>query len=298
VPDLLLDALPVIDLLEITGNTSAVAQLTERDQSSVSRIYRQASERLGLEFGKRESGHYRAGANQTLLQELRRSSQRLRLHLPASLRWLGCRWSPPPGDGAASPQPLRHQWRCRQLVCQQVRDHLLDLAVLPGLDLLPEGVCPNAPPAEIPLECGCLVALPVLRQPMRLAAADGHPLHDQADLSSADLRHWPLQLAEGAGGPASQHRQRLEAQGLMLVNRRDQTPEAAPVQLLPALELEMLSQAEGLRPLALNIGLEDVDILVVRRDLRDDPAVRALITAVVESYRRCFGQRDDLQLLR
>ena len=60
----------------------------------------------------------------------------------------------------------------------------------------------------------------------------------------------------------------------------------------------MLSQAEGLRPLALNIGLEDVDILVVRRDLRDDPAVRALITAVEESYRRCFGQRDDLQLLR
>ena len=66
--DILLDGLPVLDLLEITPSTSTVAQITQRDQSSISRIYRQVSRRLGLEFRKHTDGRYRAGSNQALLE--------------------------------------------------------------------------------------------------------------------------------------------------------------------------------------------------------------------------------------
>ena len=89
--DILFDGLPVLDLLEITPSTSTVAQITQRDQSSISRIYRQVSRRLGLEFRKHTDGRYRAGSNQALLEGLRLSSQWLRLQGdPAEPRWLAC----------------------------------------------------------------------------------------------------------------------------------------------------------------------------------------------------------------
>ena len=53
--DILLDGLPVLDLLEITPSTSVVARITQRDQSSISRIYRQVSQRLSLDFRKHDN---------------------------------------------------------------------------------------------------------------------------------------------------------------------------------------------------------------------------------------------------
>lgn len=297
-PDLLLDALPVIDLLEITGNTSAVAQLIERDQSSVSRIYRQASDRLGLQFCKGQNGDYRAGANQALLQELRRSSQRLRLHQPASLRWLGCPWSPAPDDGAGLPRPLAHRWISRQRLTQQLRDHLIDLAVLPGLELLPEAISPDAPPQEVPLACGDLVALPLLRQPLLIAAPAGHPLQTQTDRQPVDLARWPLLQPEPIGDPAPRLRQQLRARGLSLVEGKAHQPLPAPLQLLASLDRDTHPQAASLRVLPINSGLQDLDVVVMRRDLREEPALVELLNGLVELHRQRFGQRDDLQLLR
>ncbi|NQW39245.1 MAG: hypothetical protein HQ469_08685, partial [Cyanobacteria bacterium] len=60
--DVLLDGLPVLDLLEITASTSVVAALTNCDQSSVSRLHRRVSDQLGLDFRK-TNGQYRAHAN-------------------------------------------------------------------------------------------------------------------------------------------------------------------------------------------------------------------------------------------
>jgi len=297
-PDLLLDALPVFDLLEITGNTSAVAQLIERDQSSVSRIYRQASDRLGLQFCKGPNGDYRAGANQALLQELRRSSQRLRLHPPASPRWLGCRWSPGLGNGGALPPPLAHRWIGRQRLTQQVRDHLIDLAVLPGLELLPPSVDPEAPPAEVPLACGSLVAVPLLRQPLLIAAPAGHPLHAPGDRDPADLAPWPLLPPEPGSDPAPRLRQQLQAQGLTLLDSEAHSAEPPPLQLVPSLELESHPPAGRLRVLPGGPKVHDLAVAVMRRDLREEPALVQLLEALTAFHRQLFGQRDDLQLLR
>jgi hypothetical protein len=146
--DILFDGLPVLDLLEITPSTSVVAQLTQRDQSSISRIYRQVSRRLGLEFRKHTDGRYRASANQVLLEGLRRSSQWLRLQAsPAEPRWLACGHA---GQVHAALQPTlvqhcSHPHQVEALLLERV----LDLAVL----TLPEAVGPHSSEelVEIPL---------------------------------------------------------------------------------------------------------------------------------------------------
>ncbi|MEN9859663.1 MAG: hypothetical protein RLZZ515_145 [Cyanobacteriota bacterium] len=150
--DILFDGLPVLDLLEITPSTSVVAQITQRDQSSISRIYRQVSRRLGLEFRKHTDGRYRASSNVVLLEGLRRSSQWLRLQsTPAEPRWLACGHA---GQVSAALQPTLME-HCGHLpqVHQLLLERVLDLAVITG----PEAVTqPNN--SE-------LLELPLLRHP-------------------------------------------------------------------------------------------------------------------------------------
>ncbi len=148
--DILFDGLPVLDLLEIAPSTSVVAQITQRDQSSISRIYRQVSRRLGLEFRKHTDGRYRASANQVLLEGLRRSSQWLRLQAsPAEPRWLACGHA---GQVHAVLQPTLVQ-HCShpQQIEALLLERVLDLAVL----TLPEAVAPRSD--------GELVEIPLLR---------------------------------------------------------------------------------------------------------------------------------------
>ena len=131
--DILLDGLPVLDLLEIAPSTSAVAQIIQRDQSSISRIYRQVSGRLGLEFRKHANGLYGAGSNKSLLKGLRLSSQWLRLQsAPPEPRWLASGSLCLDGNDANPALPTGLLQRCsdRQRVHQLLQDRVLDLAVI------------------------------------------------------------------------------------------------------------------------------------------------------------------------
>jgi hypothetical protein len=150
--DILFDGLPVLDLLEITPSTSVVAQITQRDQSSISRIYRQVSRRLGLEFRKQNDGRYRASANQVLLEGLRRSSQWMRLQAaPAATRWLACGHA---AEVSSAQQPTLVQ-HCGELlqVERLLQERVLDLAVI------------TRPCHAAPTTAADLLELPVLRHP-------------------------------------------------------------------------------------------------------------------------------------
>ena len=150
--DILFDGLPVLDLLEITPSTSVVAQITKRDQSSISRIYRQVSRRLGLEFHKQNDGRYRASANQVLLEGLRRSSQWMRLQAaPAAPRWLACGHAAEV-SGAQQPTLVQHCGDPMQ-VERLLQERVLDLAVI------------TRPSHAAPAAAADLLELPVLRHP-------------------------------------------------------------------------------------------------------------------------------------
>jgi len=155
VADILLEGLPVLDLLEIAPSTSAVAQIIQRDQSSISRIYRQVSGRLGLEFRKQANGLYGAGSNQSLLKGLRLSSQWLRLQsAPPEPRWLASGSLCLDGTGAHPALPAGLLQRCCDLqrVNQLLQERVLDLAVISQPDR------PTPRPEA-------LVARPLLRSP-------------------------------------------------------------------------------------------------------------------------------------
>ncbi len=156
--DILLDGLPVLDLLEIAPSTSVVAQLMQRDQSSISRIYRQVSGRLGLEFRKHSNGLYSAGSNQSLLKGLRLSSQWLRLHSePIELRWLdsGSLNLESAAEHPALPAHLLQRCSDRQRVQQLLLERVLDCAVISRPDT----------PSELPEP---LLEQPLLRCPSGL----------------------------------------------------------------------------------------------------------------------------------
>ena len=150
--DILFDGLPVLDLLEITPSTSVVAQITQRDQSSISRIYRQVSRRLGLDFRKQNDGRYRASANQVLLEGLRRSSQWMRLQTaPSAPRWLACGHAAEV-TGAQQPTLMQHCGDPMQ-VERLLQERVLDLAVI------------TRPSHAAPAAAADLLELPVLRHP-------------------------------------------------------------------------------------------------------------------------------------
>ena len=149
--DVLLDGLPVLDLLEITASTSVVAALTNCDQSSVSRLHRRVSDQLGLDFRK-TNGHYRAHANHAVLGSLRQASQLLRLGRgQLQLQWQG------------TPRDVQALQSIGDRALELVRERVLDLAVINGLDTLP----PGWEDSRKPFAFFDLVAIGLVRYPIQ-----------------------------------------------------------------------------------------------------------------------------------
>ena len=149
--DILLDGLPVLALLEITASTSVVAALTNCDQSSVSRLHRRVSDQLGLDFRK-TNGHYRAHANHAVLGSLRQASQLLRLGRgQLQLQWQG------------TPRDVQALQSIGDRALELVRERVLDLAVINGLDTLP----PGWEDSRKPFAFFDLVAIGLVRYPIQ-----------------------------------------------------------------------------------------------------------------------------------
>lgn len=180
VRDILVDGLPVLDLLEVTASTGSVAALTRCDQSSISRLYRHASHQLGLDFRK-TNGHYRAHANLPILRPLRQASQLLRLTQGSTqLRWLGNPWNSATLQSVGGMGPLPRPWRGEQRTLELLQERVLDLAVINGLDALP----PGWEDSRLPFHFGPWVAVGVVRYPIAPPCqSHHHPLHrpGQAD---------------------------------------------------------------------------------------------------------------------
>ena len=170
--DVLLDGLPVLDLLEITASTSVVAALTNCDQSSVSRLHRRVSDQLGLDFRK-TNGQYRAHANHAVLASLRQASQLLRLGRgQLQLQWQG------------TPRKVQALQSIGGRALELVRERVLDLAVVNGLDTLP----PGWEDSRKPFAFGDLVAIGLVRYPIQLRCQAGQASCIGTNLDAVVLR--------------------------------------------------------------------------------------------------------------
>lgn len=136
--DILIDGLPILDLLEVTPSTGNVATLANCDQSSVSRLYRHVSTSLQLGFRKR-NGTYRAHTNQELLASLRQAAQLLRLQRGAeSLQWVGSRWNGAALAHLSDHSPLPRPWGGERRTHELLAARVLDLAVVDLADAIPD----------------------------------------------------------------------------------------------------------------------------------------------------------------
>jgi hypothetical protein len=308
-PDILLDGIPVIDLLEITPSTQEVALQIQRDQSSVSRIYRQVSTRLGLNFAKQPDGQYRALANHALLQELRRSSQQLRIHQkPEELRWVGSPW-----NGAIQtrtsdrhPPALERHWFGERRTLVLLDQHMLDLAVVPVLDLLPKGPLNTASLRQAqPLALGNLVALPLVHYDLAVTTHPRHPLQQATDLGPDRFAAYPSLAANPADFPHTSSA--LRRLGLW------RTPHAITSYSWQQWEGSCSDQRHlvvthpigrawlqphlELAPLPHTTGIVDADVILVRADLLSHEAIAHLIQAIQQAYREHYRHLTDLRWL-
>lgn len=175
--DILIDGLPILDLLEVTPSTSNVATLANCDQSSVSRIYRHVSESLQLGFRK-SNGAYRAHRNQELLASLRQATQLLRLQRgPEHLHWVGNWWNAPALAQLHDLTPLPRPWKGEQRTLELLESRVLDLAVVDGKALFSTGAGVHG--ALVNLHHWSVV--PLAHYPAGLRAC----LADPADLGAA-----------------------------------------------------------------------------------------------------------------
>ena len=179
--DILIDCLPIIDLLEVTPSTNAVASLTNCDQSSVSRIYRHVSQSLDLGFRK-INGTYRAHRNQEVLYSLRQASQLMRMRRGAShLNWVGSWWNETALLRQLKSPPLPRHWLEEERTLQLLDARVLDLAVVCGLEVLP---CQDLLDRE-PFIWGPWAAIGLVRYPLELRSTitKSKPATDRQDQS-------------------------------------------------------------------------------------------------------------------
>ena len=298
----------MIDLLEITPNTTEVAQLIQRDQSSVSRIYRQVSDRLGLEFTKQSDGRYRALANQQLLADLRRSSQGLRLQQgPRNLRWVGTHWNHAiqSGDGGDLPAALERRWfedqRSRELLEQRV----LDLAVVQGIDLLPPAYLRTAEGPAPELRLGPLLALPLVLYPIAIAADPQHPLHRSKDLGPKRFADYPSLAGDVQNCPHSTPALQALGLGQTLLpvtgysweHWEGRCRDGRHLVASTPFSREGLKPHLELLPLPYATGLIDADVLLLQADLQHHPAMARLIQAIRLAYRQRYDALTGLEWL-
>jgi hypothetical protein len=221
--DILIDGIPILDLLEVTPSTSNVASLANCDQSSVSRIYRHVSESLQLEFRK-SNGTYRAHTNRELLSSLRQATQLLRIQRGAEqLQWVASWWTSATLGNLREGAPLPRSWPGEQRTFELLKSRVLDLAVVNSEDL--PGVI--VPATNGPQQFGIWSAVPIAHYPQGLQ---------------------PL-LADPCAAAAS-------------------APPAATL---------------------------CTDLVLVRRELLDRPAILALTQSIGQAYRQAYSHLDDIR---
>ncbi len=298
----------MLDLLEITASTSQVATWLNCDQSSVSRLYRHTSNTLGLGFEKC-NGTYQAQRNQDVLCSLRQASQLLRLQRGA-LRWVGTPWNCAVLAAAIAPPPLPRHWLGEQRTLALLQQHVIDLAVISGLDVLP----PGWEARRFPFHFGQWVAFGVVRYPIDLASHPDHPLQRQAQLQPGDLAGYPT--PSGAAQQFPVLSEYLAQLGLRQSRGHRSSPVSATgsprkclggweastadcCHVVPSstLHRHVLAERVQLAPLKLNTGLRDIDLVLLHRDHEDNTAVERLIGLIRSTYLSHFGQLDGLDWL-
>jgi len=135
-----------------------------------------------------------------------------------------------------------------------------------------------------PAACSRLVCVPLLITPLQLAAAPGHPLLGQGQLTLADVAEQPRLAPRRGSYPRTEQllgpwRDRHSPLPLQAAPRRRSTTATSqtPPRVLHYGTRFSLAHQSALRPLPLDLGVASELTLVMRRDVSDQGAMVQLV---------------------
>jgi len=304
--DVLLEGLPVLDLLEVLPSTTEVAALIGCDQSSISRIYRYVSERLDLGFNKTDTGEYQASTNRDVLNDLRRVSQRLRLREAQQLRIVGQYWNEALLEPLHLVGPLSRQWFGLAPALAMLRARVVDLVVVNTMDLGINGLLLKSDAKAHWLHRD-LAGFSICHYPIKPLAHPDHPLRKKRDLQHNDLWSFPSPALADEAFP--HFAAALKERGLW----QDKVAEGAYRLRLwegrckdrktlayhtPLIEHALNQRLTlPLRPLDLDLGLQDLEAVICLSDVAKSSAVLQSIHHIREHYRKQLQDAEDLTWL-
>ena len=290
--NLMLDGLPVLDLLEVTADSTVVANLLNRHQSAVSRIYRQLSHDLELNFIKQSNGFYSASQNHRVLACLREAAQLLRLKNLDRLRWVSGSWNYLLLNSLdVCPPPLSRGWFGEARTLELLKTRVLDLAVVSSIDSLRPGTFmdDNSDPHFF----NGIAAFGLGTYPLEVSAHSSHPLIGAQQLSPEDFSTYPSLAA--LKGMFYERSLLLRSHGLWRTPRRlrsyswqrweGESNDGVTLVYTNPISRKILSSSLEIRPLNYALDVMDRDVLLVREDLIDVDSIQSLLAIMRKQYR-------------
>ena len=281
------EELDALDLLIWLGTGSEVARLCHCNQSTISRRVQQALRPFGLTLIRRQ-GEW-ALSQESRLLELEREVHQLHRFLKGSLLRIDASYlAAPLLQGIPRTSQAWMHGRLRNIgsrrPLQLLRQRVLD-AWITGMDQELEHLDPET-----------FSRVGLLRTPLRIVAADDHPLHGQGELSSADLAPFP-RLAPLPGNYPRTERQ-IRGLGLKpplhLSPPHHYGPElagATPLALHYGTTISLLHKPSQ-QPLDFGLNIDSQVSLVVLSDLLEQPAV-ALLLDRLQAHSSLLAARSD-----
>jgi hypothetical protein len=303
-----LDLLNSLDGLIWLQSGRQVGDRFRQHQTTVSRNQKKCAQAFGLALQK-QGGYWHLSGDTNLLAMEREVHQTARLIGHGALRleangWLGSEFCDPPPEG----------WivgACKPIGVER------SLALLHAR-IIDAWLCPLA---DEPSHDPALAAVPLCEMPLQLLVGNNHPLLRHRQLSLDAIRGYPWQRLPRGAYPGTQAL--LQTKGLWPPGRRSQSVDETLWDGLSEAEVtvqmgSVLSTLSAAKPSAtssasiaadlapspaavvLPLDLEtDIGVaLVMRAEHADQPAIQALIAALLKRLQRIQTMHPELKLLR
>ena len=302
-----LDLLNSLDGLIWLQSGRQVGDRFQQHQTTVSRNHKKCAQAFGLALQK-QAGYWQLSGDTNLLAMEREVHQTERLMGQGALRleangWLGSEFCDPPPDnwivGACKPIGVE-----RSLALLHAR-------------IIDAWLCPLA---DEPSHDPALAAVPLCAMPLQLLVGNNHPLLRHRQLSLDAIRGYPWQRPPRGAYPGTQAL--LQTKGLWPPGRRSQSIDETLWDGLSEAEVtvhmgSVLSTLSAAKPSAIssastapdaapspasvalpldletNIGVA----LVMRAEHADQPAMQALIAALLKRLQQIQTVHSELKLL-
>ena len=287
--------LDVLDTLELFQSTIYAAAALGISQSSCSRRYRSFSEQFDFGFD-RVDGVYRPTRNFDMLAALRQAAQKRRVR-QGSFRY-GIGWQmegliDDQGEGLAGDRlsvRTMDSWRVLSMLENRLIDYWIG-------GLLDYGSMLEQPLQRLRFErvqvTGAVMAVPLCRFDLQLVSHQSHPLKGQKTITADQVALYPSPALDVGMAPSLMGHLQERSLGTAPSGLRDHDWSRWQAAAADGIALSYSTphdlgrlKAEGIEPLAYDLGITEVGAVLGHRDAIEDGCFHTHLKAMAELVRK------------